>query len=194
MKYVKANLKNFFVFYHPHYLNQTKYFFYFKCYLHHNCTINLNWNNTQLYSSAKPLHNVPSSVSWFVNFCFLPFLHRTSIQKWKQNWFCYIHTIKVKKERISKCLRQNLFIRAATQIIAVYKDHKILITLKRCITLSSSCQTCNPKFLLFYDCRTYENIFCLFDNSENKTKAFNVKVNYKELRLVFVLHENTEWT
>ena len=53
--------------------------FYFKYYLHH-----LNWNNTQIYSSTKPLHNVPSSVFWFVNYCFLPFLRRTSVQKWKK--------------------------------------------------------------------------------------------------------------
>ena len=89
--------------------------FYFKCYLHHNCSINLNWNNTQLYSSAKPLHNVPSSVFWFVNFCFLPFLHRTSIQKWKKNWFCYVHKWIGKKEmlaKISKCLCRNLIIQS----------------------------------------------------------------------------------
>ena len=54
--------------------------FHFECYLHHNCSISINWNNTQLCSSAKPLHNVPSSVLWFANFCFLPFLSRTSIQ------------------------------------------------------------------------------------------------------------------
>ena len=65
--------------------------FYFECYLHHDCSVNLNWNNTQLYSSAKPLRNVPNSVFWFVNFCFLPFLRRTSVQKWKKNWVCYIH-------------------------------------------------------------------------------------------------------
>ena len=64
--------------------------FYFKCYLHLNCSINLNWNNTQLYSSVKPLCNVPSSVFWFIIFCFLPFLRRTSVQKWKENWFCYV--------------------------------------------------------------------------------------------------------
>ena len=64
---------------------------YFKCYLHHNCSVNLNWNNTQLYSSTKILHNVPSSVFWLVNFCFLPFLCRTSIQKWMEKWFCYVH-------------------------------------------------------------------------------------------------------
>ena len=46
--------------------------FNFKCYLHHNCSINLTQNNKQLYSSAKPLFNVPCSVFWFVNF-FLPF-------------------------------------------------------------------------------------------------------------------------
>ena len=56
-------------------LNNT---FYFKCYLQHNCSISLNWNNTQLYSSVKPLCNFSSSVSWFVH-CFLPFLRRTSV-------------------------------------------------------------------------------------------------------------------
>ena len=107
--------------------------FHFKCYLNDYCSVNLDWNNTQLYSSAKPLHNVPSSVFWFVNFCFLPFLHRTSIQKWKKNWFCYVHKWIGKKEtsKISKFLHWNLFIEAA-------KDHKILVTLKRCITLSLS--------------------------------------------------------
>ena len=112
--------------------------FYFKCYLHHNCSVNLNWNNTQLYSSAKPLHNVPSSVFWFVNFCFLPFLHRTSVQKWKKIWFCYVHKWIGKKEmlaKISKCLCWNLFIGATTQIRAMCKDHKILVTLKRCLLL-----------------------------------------------------------
>ena len=99
-----------------------------------------------------------------------------------------MHTLKVKKERISKCLCQNLFIPAAMQI----KDHKILITLKRCITLSLSCQTCNTKFLLFYDCRTYENIFCLFGKSANITKALNLKIHCKELRLAFVHRVNTE--
>ena len=115
--------------------------FYFKCYLHHNCSVNLNWNNTQLYSSAKPLHNVPSSVFWFVNFCFLLFLQRTSIQKWKKIWFCYVHKWIGKKEmsaKISKCLCRNLFIGTTTQIRAVYKDHENLVNLKRCITLSLS--------------------------------------------------------
>ena len=115
--------------------------FYFKYYLHHNCSINLNWNNKQLYSSAKPLHNVPSSVFWFVNFCFLPFLHRTSIQKWKKNWFCYVHKWIGKKEmlaKISKFLCRSLFIGATAQIRAVYKDHEILVTLERCINLPLS--------------------------------------------------------
>ena len=76
--------------------------FYFKCYLHHNCSVNLNWNNTQLYSSAKLLCNVPSSVIWFVNFCFLPFLHRTSVQKWKKNRFCYRKKWIGKKEMSTK--------------------------------------------------------------------------------------------
>ena len=149
-----ANLKKLFVSYHPHHKKKVtratgKTFFFtwfklnitfsFKCYLHHNCNINLNWNNTQLYSSAKPLYNVSSSVFWFVNFCFLPFLCRTSVQKWKKIWFCYVHKLIGKKEmftKISKCLFQNLFIGAAAQTRAVYKNHEILITLKRCITLS----------------------------------------------------------
>ena len=102
--------------------------FCFKCYLHHNCSKS-NWNNTQLYSSAKPLHNFPSSVFWFVNLCFLPFMHRTSVQKWKKNWFCYVHKWIGKKEmlaKISKYLCQNLFIGAAAQIRAVYKITKFL--------------------------------------------------------------------
>ena len=32
--------------------------------------------------------------------------------------------------------------------------------------------------------------FPLFENSANKTKAFNLKVSCKELRLVFVYHVN----
>ena len=44
--------------------------------------------------------------------------------------------------KISKYLCQNLFIGAAAQIRAVYKDHEILVTLKRCITLS------NTKFMV----------------------------------------------
>ena len=38
--------------------------------------------------------------------------------------------------KISKCLCQKLFMGAARQIIAVCKDHEILVTLKRGITLS----------------------------------------------------------
>ena len=71
---------------------------------------------------------------------------------------------------------------------AVYKDHKILITLKRCITLSLSFQTRNTKFVLFHDCRTYENNFSLFDDSTNKTKPFNLKVNCKEHKHVNTLY------
>ena len=83
--------------------------------------------------------NVPSSVFWFLSFCFLPFVCRTSIQKWKKIWFCYAHKWIGKKEmlaKISKCLCWNLFIGATTQIRAVCKDHEIFVTLKRCITLS----------------------------------------------------------
>ena len=156
-----------FVSYHPHHKKKKKvtwvagrtFFFtlfklninfYFKCYSHHNCNINLKWNNTQLYSSTKPLGNVLSPVFWFVNFCFFPFLRRTSIQKWKKNWLCCVHKLIGKKEisaKISESLCRNLFIYIyiyiyitnqtrwyAAQIRAVYKDHKILATLKRCIT------------------------------------------------------------
>ena len=93
--------------------------FYFKCYLHHNYSVNLNWSETQLYSSAKPFHNVPSCAFWFVNFCFLPFLRKTIVQKWKKNWFCYVHKWIGKKEMLaktSKCLFWNLFIAIAAHI------------------------------------------------------------------------------
>ena len=123
-------------------------FIYFKCYPHHNYNVNLNnWNSIHLYSSAKPFCNVFRSLFWFVNFCFLFFLHRTSIQKWKKNWFCYVHKWVGKKEISAdiKCLCRNLFTGTAAQIKAVYKDHaakiravykdhKILVI--RCITLS----------------------------------------------------------
>ena len=111
--------------------------FYFKCYIRHKCCVNLNWDNTQLYSSAKPLHNVPNSVLSFANFCFPPWKKK----KWKKNWFCYVNRWKGKKEmsaKISKCLSRNLFIGVAAKIRAVYKDYEILVTLKRCISLSLS--------------------------------------------------------
>ena len=95
----RRSVKRFFTFFK---LNIT---FYFKCYLQQNCSVNINWNNTQLYSSAKLLLIVSSSVFWFVNFCFLPFLRRTSFQKWKKNWFCCWHNWIGKKEmsvKISK--------------------------------------------------------------------------------------------
>ena len=116
------------------------------------------------------------------NFCFLLFPHRTSIEKWKKIWCCYVHKWTGKKEmsaKISKWLCQSLFIWAATQIRAVYKDHKVLVTFKNCITLP---------FLLFYDCHTDKSVFCLFDDSANKTKAFNLKVNCKKLRLAIANH------
>ena len=183
------------------YLTQTKYF-YFKCYLHqncylhHNCSINLNWNITQLYSSAKPLQNVPSSVFQFVNLCFLPLLCSFSIQNWKKIWFCYICKCVGRKEmlaKMSKYLCWNLFIRATTQIRAVYKDHKILVTLKSYITLSFKFLDLQHKICIFL-CHTYENIFHLFSDSINKTRFFDLKVNCNELRLVFVHHGNTECT
>ena len=83
---------------------------------------------------------------------------------------------------------------SAAQLRAVYKYHEILITLKRYITLSLSFETRNTNFLLFYDYRTYENIFRLFEDSANKSKAFNLKVNCKELKLVFIHHKNIKCT
>ena len=52
-------------------------------------------------------------------------------------------------------------------------------------------------YVCMYVCmyvRTYEHNFSLFDDSANKTKDFHLKVNCKELRLVFVLHVNIECT
>ena len=121
----------------------------FKWYLHHGCSVNLNQSNTQLYSSAKPLHNVPSSAFWFVNVCFLPFLCRTSVHKWKKNWFCYVHKWIGKKEmlaKISNCPSWNLFIGAVAHIRALYKDYEIL---KRCFTLSLRFRLTTQNFYCF---------------------------------------------
>ena len=139
-----------FISYHPHHKKESlgwleKLFFtlfklnitfYSKYYLHHNCSVNLNWNSTQLYSSAKPFQIVPSSVFWFVNFCFLPFLRKTSIQKWKKNWFCYVNKWIGKKEMLAKISKCLCFIGIRAWIRVKYKDHEILVTLKTFITLS----------------------------------------------------------
>ena len=58
-------------------------------------------------------------------------------------------------------------------------------------------QTTECGFTLEFICDmiiTYSHIFHLYDNSANKTKAFNLKVNCKKLMLVFVHHVNTECT
>ena len=39
-----------------------------------------------------------------------------------------------------------------------------------------------------------KTLFVFFGDNANETKAFNLKVNCKELRLVFVYHVNTECT
>ena len=96
--------------------------------------------------------------------------------------------------KISKCLCQNLFIGAAAQIRAVYKDHEILITLKRCITLSFKFLVASQNFYSFMIVVLTKTFFVLFGDSANRTKAFNLKVNYNELTLVFVHHVNTECT
>ena len=126
------------------------------------------------------MHNVPSSAFWFENFCFLPFLRGTSIQKWKKNWFSYAHKKVGKKEmsgKILKCLCWNLFIGAAAQIRAVYKDHKILVYNFVFKFLDSQYKICVVLWLWYR-----ESIFRLF------------KVNWKELRLVFVHRVNTDCT
>ena len=69
----------------------------------------------------------------------------------------------------------------------VHRSHN---TNQSCVLLSF--KTCNKKFSLFHDfiillCRFYENIFRFFDDSANKTKAFSLKVNCKELALVFYI-------
>ena len=106
--------------------------FYFRSYLHHNCSINLKWNNTQLYSSAKPLRYVPSPVFWFINFCSLPFLHRISIQKWKEIWFCYAHKWIGKQCFIQAVLLLSVFERRLSFWISYFmkNDHKIILQWK----------------------------------------------------------------
>ena len=61
--------------------------------------------------------------------------------------------------KISKTLCQNLLIEAAAQIRPVYKDHEILVTLKRCITLPLSFYSRYTKFLLFYNYRNNKKRF-----------------------------------
>ena len=118
------------------------------------------------------MRNVTSYVFWFVDFCFLQFLHRTSVQKWKKICFCYVHKWIGKKEvsaNISKCLYWNLFIRAATQIRAVYNDHEIFVTFIRYITLSF-------KFLDKYT----QNFYCFV--IVVLTKTFFVYLTIVEIR------------
>ena len=93
--------------------------------------------------------------------------------------------------KISKCLCWNLFIGATTQIRAVHKDPRILITFKKCITLSFQFLDLQHKISIVLWLGTFKNISHLFGNTGNKTKAFNLKVNCKELRLIFVHHVHT---
>ena len=144
--------------------------FHFECYLHHNCSVSINWNNTQLCSSAKPLHHVPSSVLWFANFCFFPFLSRTSIQ-------------------VLLCTQVNRLDKN------VGKDIKVSVS-KSVYRSSSTNQSCvqrsrNPHN---FEKGTYKNIFRLFEDSASKSKAFNLKVNCKELKLVFIHHKKVYLT
>ena len=52
---------------------------YFKCYLHHNCNINLNWNNTQFYGSAG--HKILLTLKRCITLS-LKFLDKVSIVLW----------------------------------------------------------------------------------------------------------------
>ena len=130
-----------------------------------------------------------------VDFCFLPFLRRTSVQKWKKIWFCYVHKWIGKKEmsaKISKCLCRNLSIGAATQIRAVYKDHEILVTFKRCITLSflfldKFKQICYC-FMLVVLTKTF---FVYLTTMQIRPRLLIWKWN---VRNVFVHHVNSECT
>ena len=67
--------------------------FCFRCYLHHNCNINPNWNYAQLYSPVKPLPNVPSSVFWFVFFVFLYFCAELALRNQRKSG-SVMHTSK----------------------------------------------------------------------------------------------------
>ena len=51
------------------------------------------------------MRNVPRSLFGLVDFCFLLFLRRTSVQKWKKIWFCYVHKWIGKKEMSAKIIK-----------------------------------------------------------------------------------------
>ena len=82
-------------------------------------------------------------------------------------------------------------------VIYIWSNQVICSANQSCVQRSQ-----NPRnFTKFSDSQhkisivfTNENIFSLFNDSANKTKAFNLKVNCKELRLVFVHHVNTKCT
>ena len=89
-----ANLKKLFVSYHLHHKKKVtratgKTFFFtwfklnitfsFKCYLHHNCNINLNWNNAQFYGSAG--HKILLTLKRCITLS-LKFLDKVSIVLW----------------------------------------------------------------------------------------------------------------
>ena len=103
----QTNLKKLFVSYHPQCkkiyiyksperpvkgffftLFKLNIIFYLKCYLHHNCSVNLL---TGILHSFMPLKNHCVLYPCFINFCFLLFLHRNSTQKQIKIWFCYAH-------------------------------------------------------------------------------------------------------
>ena len=53
------------------------------------------------------MRNVTSSVFGLVNVCFFSFLHRTRVQKWKKNWFCYVHKWENIKMPVSKPIHRS---------------------------------------------------------------------------------------
>ena len=129
------------------------------------------------------MRNAPKSVFWFVNFCLLPFLLKTSINKWKKIWFSYAHKWIGKKEmlaKISNFLCWNLFIGVTTQIRAVYKDHEMLVTLKRCLLL------CLYVFRL-----STQNIYCFM--IVVLTKTFFVYLATVQIRPRLLIWKWTVW-
>ena len=168
--------------------------FYFKCYPHHNCSINLTWNTTQLYSSAKQLCNVPSSVFWFVNVCFLPFLCKTSVQKWKKNWFCYVHKWIGKKEISTKISKSQPIHRSRNTDQSFVQKSQNLRNFKKVHYFVLKFLDSQHKMSIILWLSKLQKHFRLFDDSANKTKAVNLNMKYTEMRLVFVYRENTECT
>ena len=93
--------------------------FYAKCYLHHNCSVNLNWNNAQLYCSAKLLCNVPSCVFWFVNFVFFHFCAELAIRNGRKTG-SVMYTMNRWERKVGKDIKEPVS-------KPVYRSHNLNI-------------------------------------------------------------------